>query len=412
MLTKGWDTISIVKQERINSDFNSIWDSVNSHFCYTSSEMATAYISGQFGSWSVIDGGGGRILRLKLPIQSGEVILGQTKANLEGTSAIIEVTLSLLPLYNSITVLKSEYLNIAKNRSDMTPDKNGWVLPITLLDPNGQVGMLSTIVLDLICKYLLSNPKQFELIFAEINFAKSGSPGWAIPKKCAYSYLDSGYLSILSVCSDKDISQLPLDIDITGVSLGISSFYVMSSELMLQNLILPGLIDLYQNCSKDCFYYKDRELLNKKELRMHEIKSGAIYYTPVVYKENNIARVDGDRIKVYYIGECDMYAGITMNWNGSVKMNALLDTKGRILFYQDGSSFTHDEDIPWYLSWLLPIVGLIVQIVVAAISDDLISSIERRSNSVKANNIDTVTWCQNQAVVKSVYISESLILEY
>jgi hypothetical protein len=107
-----------------------------------------------------------------------------------------------------------------------------------------------------------------------------------------------------------------------------------------------------------------------------------------------------------------MYAGITMHWNGNVKMNAMQDTNGSILFYLDGSSFSHDEDIPWYLAWLSPIVGLIVQIVVAVISDDLSNSIKSRSSSIKANNINTVTWCKNQAVVKAVSISESLILEY
>jgi len=308
--------------------------------------------------------------------------------------------------------LKSAYKYLAQNPSEITPDKDGWVLPIKLLDPSGQVGVLSNLVLDSICEYLISNPKQFELIFAEINFAKSGSPDWAIPKKSAYSYLDSGYLTLLSVCSDKDISQLPLDVDITGISLGVSSFYVMSSELMLNNLILPGLIDLYQNCTPDCFFFRERELLNKAKLRMHEIKSGAIYYTPIVYKEQNISRVEGDRIKVYYNGDCDMYAGITMYWNGNVRMKTSLDTNGSILFYRDGSSFSHDEDIPWYLKWLLPIVGLIVQIVVKVISDDLINAITKRGSSIKADNINTVTWCGDQAVVKAAFISESLILEY
>ncbi|MDD3247229.1 MAG: TULIP family P47-like protein [Methanosarcina sp.] len=411
MLTKGWDTISIVKLERINSDLAGVWAGVDSHFSYTSSKPEV-HINGLFACWSIIEGGGGRILRLKLPIQSGEITLGQTKVNLENTSAIIEITLSLLPSQNNITVLKSEYQNLAKNRSEMIPETNGWVLPITFLDSGGKVGALSNVVLDSICKYLISNPKQFELIFAEISFAKSGSPTWAIPQKCAYSYLDSGYLAILSVCSDKNISQLPLDVDITGISLGASSFYVMSSELMLKNLILPGLADIYQNCSSDCFFFRDREFLNREDLRLHEIKSGAIYYTPIVYKEMNIARAEGDRIMVCYNGKCDMYVGIAMYWNGNVKMNALLDTQGSISFYQNGRDFSHTVDIPWYLKWLSPIVGVIVTIVVSVISDDLIKSIESRSSSISANKINTVTWCKNQAVVKSVYVSESLIFEY
>jgi hypothetical protein len=412
MLTKGWDTISIVKQERINSDLASMWDSLNPNFTYSSNDPGAIKIDGKFGCWSIINGGGGRILRIKVPIKSGNLSLGQTKISLEGTSAIIEITLSLIPTQNNSSVLVTEYKNLARNRSEMTPAKNGWLLPVTFLDPSGQIGIYSNLVLDSICQFLLSNPSQIELIFAKINFAKSGSPNWAIPKRCAYSYLDSGYLTILSVCTDRDISQLPLDVDVAGIPIGLSSFYVMSSELMLENLILPGLIDIYQNCTPQNFFIIERQLLNRNNLRLHEIKSGAIYYTPIVYKEKNISRVEGDRIRVYYIGDCDMYAGITMYWNGNVRMNALLDNNGSILFLKDGSSFSHNEDIPWYLKWLLPIVGLIVEIVVKVISSDLINSIENRSSSIKADNINTVTWCNDQSVVKSVYISESLVLEY
>jgi hypothetical protein len=412
MLTKGWDTVSIVKQEKINFDLASTWDSLDPKFSYTSKYPETITVEGNFGCWGIIDGGGGRILRLKLPIKSGTLSLGQTKINLEGTSAIIEITLSLIPKQDDTSFLKTEYKFLAKTRSEMTPDKNGWLLPLTFLDPSGQVGVYSNLVLDSICQFLLSNPTQIELIFAQINFTKNGSPNWAIPKKCAYSYLDSGYLTILSVCTDRDITQLPLDIDVAGIPMKSSSFYVMSSELVFENLILPGLVDIYQNGSSSKFYFKDRELLNKENLRMYEIKSGAIYYTPIVYKEKNISRIEGDRIKVDYIGDCDMYAGITMFWNGNVKMNALLDTNGRILFYKVGSSFSHYEEIPWYLIWLSPIVGLIVEIIVSIISSDLINSIESRSSSIKANNINTVTWCNDQSVVKSAFISESLVLEY
>lgn len=349
---------------------------------------------------------------MELPIRSGSLFLQERQISLEGTKAVIEVTLSMLPEQKEVTVLKTEYKNLAKNRQEMTEDKNGWILPITFIDPDGKTGVYANVVLDGICNYLLEHPAQLEFIFAEINFAKSTSPEWARPKKCAYSYLDSGHLAIMAVCDNREISELPRDIDISGISLGTNSLYVMSSELMLKNLILPGLVQLYQNANENSYTYYNREWFNTYELRMQEIKSGAIYYTPVVYEKGNVARVDGDRITITYLGKCDMYAGINMYWNGSVRLKAALENNGIISFYREGVSFSDDEDIPWYLAWLLPIVGLIVQIVVAVISDDLIAAIEKRSASIKAENIDSVTWCHEQAVMKSAYISESLILEY
>lgn len=411
MLTKGWDTISIVKKETINSDFEAIWGSLNAHFYKTLYDDA-GYVEGILDCFQVVCGGGGRIVRMKIPIKSGNLVLNDRRIDLKGMSAIIEITLSMIPVHNNVSVLKAVYKNLAKNRQDMTEDKDGWILPVKLVDPDERTGVYSYVVLDSICHYLLENTAQLELIFAEINFAKSTSPDWALPRKCAYSYLDSGYLAIMAVCDNRDISKLPLDIDVSGISLGTNSFYVMSSELMLKNLILPGLIKLYQNADKDSYTYIDRELFNTYTLRMHEIKSGAIYYTPIVYNKGNIARVDGSCITVSFRGECDMYAGITMYWNGSLKLKAALESDGTISFYREGTSFSHDEDIPWYLAWLLPIVGLIVQIVVAVISDDLIDAIQNRSCSIRAGNIDTVTWCKRESVMKAAYISESLVLEY
>lgn len=412
MLTRGWDTVSIVKQDRINKELQSSWSERNAHFA---DELpgGAGRIEGDFSCWSIVDGGGGRILRMKLPIAKGTLFLGNgLKIYLAGVSAIIEMTLSLVPQQTDLSLLQTEYKNLAKNREEMTKEKTGWILPVTLIDPEGRAGIYRNIVLDAVCRYLLSNPQQLVVVFAEINFAKRGSPDWALPKRCAYSYLDSGYLAVLSVCTDREISDLPLDVDVSGIPMGAGSFYAMSAELMLKHLILPGLLPLYQNASESSYMISGREMYNRQQLRMHEIKSGAIYYTPVVYEHANVSRITGNQIEVTYIGECDMYAGITMYWNGSVKMKAALGSGANIIFCRDGSSFSDDEDIPWYLAWILPIVGMIVQIVVAVISDDLIASIEGRSSEIKADNINTVSWCGEQTTVKAAYLSESLILEY
>ncbi len=412
MLTRGWDTISIVRQDRINRELQNAWNEKDAHFV---DELpgGAGHMEGDFSCWSIVDGGGGRILRMKLPIARGTLAIRDgEEIPLEGISAVIEVTLSLIPQQAELSLLQTEYKNLAKSRQEMTEDKTGWILPVTLIDPEKRTGIYQTVLLDAICRYLLSNPQQFVLVFAQINFAKRESPEWARPKRCAYSYLDSGYLAVLSVCTDREISGLPLDVDVSGIPIGSSSFYAMSSELMLKHLILPGLLPLYQNASEGSYMVSEREMYNRQQLRMQEIKSGAIYYTPVVYEHGNIARITGNKIEVTYRGECDMYAGITMKWNGSVKMKAVLGSGANIIFCRDGSTFSDDEDIPWYLAWLLPIVGLIVQIVVSVISDDLIASIESHSGEIKAGNINTVTWCGGQDVVKAVYLSESLILEY
>lgn len=411
MLTKGWDTISIVNRDKINSDLRAISGSMDTHFHEKLLENF-GYVEGIFDCFRLIDGAGGKYLRMALPIRSGKLQAVRQTISLDGATAVIEIKLALVPTQKNMLVLKAEYKRRAPGQQQMTDEESGWINPITLLDAEKKTVPWGNIALDGICNYLSEHPKQLELIFAEINFAKSTSPKWVLPKKCTYSYLDSGYLALMAVCNEREISMLPLDIDVSGIPLGTNSFFVMSGGFMLKNLILPGLIPLFQNAKENSYTSNGAMLRNNHELRMSSIKSGAIYYTPVIPPGGNTIRIEREQIIVNYTGTCDMRAGITMNWNGSVTLTTTLENNDTLLFSVKDSNFSHDEDIPIYLSWLIPIVGAIVNAIVAVISDDLIDSIQKRSSSIHAGSIDTVTWCKKQSELKSVHINESLLLEY
>ncbi len=410
MLTKGWDTISIVKIDAINEDMKSVWKEDKAHFSIDF-PGETGHMEGSFSCFRIISGGGGKILRMELPIQKGTLALGQEKLCLDGMSAVIEVTLSLIPTNESILQLKTEYNAMAGSREEMTDDKSGWILPITFIDPGGMAGILGQAILDAICHFLIENPSQVEQVFAEINFAKGTGPEWARPQKCKYSYLDTGYLAVLGVCDDREISTLPLDIDVTGISLGVNSFYVMSGKLVLKNLILPSLLEIYESAEAECFLCSDNEIHNIWKLYMHRIKSGAIYYKPEIREGGNTARVESDSISICFYGDCDMYVGINMSWYSKLVLKAQLKG-GYVDFAKIDHDFTHDEDVPWYLAWIIPIVGQIIQLVVAIIADDLSDSIEQRSCCIEAEGVDAVRWCNRQEAVQAAYLSESLIIEY
>ena len=154
------------------------------------------------------------------------------------------------------------------------------------------------------------------------------------------------------------------------------------------------------------------DMTERLETDMEEIKSGAIYYTPVVYSGKNIGAIEGSYIRIDYKGYCDMYAGITMYWNGYVKMEVSLADDGTIYFKKIDDDFDHDEDIPWYLKWLSLVVMAITEIVVAIISDDLIDKIADQGASISADGINTVEWFGETEKVNNAYLNESLILQY
>lgn len=407
--TKGWDTISIIKKEKINKALELNWGKLNPSFNYESEGVS---VCGQFSSWSIVDGGGGQLLRIQMPIQSGKLETPEKQFNLDGCTAYIDVSLSLIPEKTSKAVLRTSYQNLALKREDITLDRGGWLLPNKLC-PSEQVGVYDQVVLQYICKYFIANPNQFEQIFAEVSFAKSGCPDWAKPKKCAYSYLDSGYLSILSVCSDKDVSRLPLDVDVSGCNMAKSASYILSNQFFLQNIFLTGLTDLYQNCGLGDFYYQNNEYKNIWELRMKSVKAGAINYTPIVYKNKNIIKTENGRVNISFDGKCSLKAGIYMYWGGCVEWGVSLEN-GVLRLYLSTSGFHHSADtIPWYLVWLSPIVVIIYNVTVSAISNKLTKNIENRIKNIHIANMDCVQWMALAGTLPdSVSISEALILGY
>jgi hypothetical protein len=326
--------------------------------------------------------------------------------------AYVFVTLSLLPSSQSTHTLKTTFQKLATKYEDIKGDEAGWVLPDCISGLDKSQKWAEYIILNLICNYLIANPNQFELIFAEISFAKSGCPDWIKPRKCAYSYLDTGHLAILAVCSEKDISGLPLDVDVSGVNMGKIASFILSDQLFLKNIILPGLIGLYQNCSDKDFCYEGKEYKNNRDLSMYQIKSGAIYYTPIVYKNKNIVRIKSESVEVTYQGNCYLYVNIYMYWSGDVKLNVVLQ-EGSLYFYPENPEFHHNEDIPWYWKWLSPVVGIIVKIVVSAISSDLARNIGNNIRNTSVGDMDSVSWFGKSGIpLASAKICESLVLEY
>ena len=410
MQTKGWDTISVIKQDSINEEIRRNWANLNPEFNYILPDGAGG-ITGRFNPWQVINGGGGKLLRMELPIAEGVMLVDGKPFEISGISAIIELTLTMMPQPDK-TILKTQYSRIARDVNEIQGDNEGWIHPITLVGDDGRLGVFSELLLDSICEFLIEHPDRLVLTFAEISLNKAGCPEWLLPKTVAYSYLDTGYLSVLAVCDDRGRGNLPLDVDVSGLTDQSDSFFIISPHLLFKNLIVPSLCSIYQNASVNDFSISDDGFHNTRDLDMEKVKSGAIYYTPVVYAGKNEGSIDGSSLTISYDGYCNMYAGIDMYWDGFIKMKVSLGSDGTISFNKYEDNFDHHEHIPWYLEFLCLLVGAITAIVVAIISDDLIDKIAEQSASFKADNINCVEWFGEQRSVKNAYLSEALVLQY
>lgn len=415
MNTKGWDTVGLVKTEHINQDIRNSWHLFNNEF---EKEDVEYQLFGRFKPWQITNGGSNKLIRLKIPFESGKFIVIENGSSIKeydlvNCECIVEMMMDFVQVNNNKKLLKFNIRHFAKSREEVTDNEQGWIVPILFK------GNISTfyqpVILEFVCQYLVEHPEQINYVFASINFAQNGG-SWVTPVKCKYSYLDSkpSYMGILSVCSNKDINNMPVDIDFKPFSDNSNSYFIISSELFLLNVMVSSLIKFFQNsCTSDYRINNLGILENTQNLQMKSVKSGAIWYTPIIEKIE--VAILGDILEIKVDGMCDLKVGIWMYFKGRFRAYPRLINQ-TVEFKIDGTpSFEHDEDIPWYLSWLIPIVGWIAEIVIMCISNDLMDSITKIfGEKIQIDNISPVSWTANPEDIKllNVKFDDSFIIEY
>src|SRR2546423_527012 len=96
----SWDTISIVDMVRVNQSLAANRSQLMTDFNFSGGghEFFPAFhCTGQFGSWTLDKGSAGDLLRLDLPITSGNISSETSSVDLSGMTAVMEISLAFLP---------------------------------------------------------------------------------------------------------------------------------------------------------------------------------------------------------------------------------------------------------------------------------------------------------------------------
>lgn len=421
MNLKGWDIISFTPMKNINQAIKAGWSDIT--FIIKDEEVS---LEGIFGEWSVVEGGGGKFLRMSCPIAAGILSTGETHLRLDGSIAIFHVMLNFFDKITATGVnadvneldLKFDF-RIAKYLTEqegtegyiqeeaVQEEAGGIVEPIDLLH-GSQV--FKYMILNRLADYIVNHPNILRVVLANVALRGKGG-NWLSPVKCRYSFLDgvNPYLAIMAVCTDRDISKLPLDVDITGVDLGSKdSFYAVSKELFIRNVGIPCFTALFRSVPDDYAVCGDI-LSNKWRLYMPSITVGAIDYEP--YVETNAAKmwIAGSTLHVDLdSGGCDLYAGITMTW-ASFNGFSCSYRDGQLLFDKSFANFTHNEDIPWYLRFIP--LSFIIDICVACISDSLASGIKIKID-IHAAALNDIRWYGAGINIRNAFLNDGFVIRF
>lgn len=376
----GWDTAFAIDVSLANRALERAGDGLLVDFEATDPALGLS-TAGAFGRWRIVEGGSGQFVNLRLPIVHGwlETAFSQRRVDLAGTAFVATVALDLLP---SVTRpaeqdLRFEVSTAARVGAAPSP---GAITPIRIDDPAQVLSDAEeALLLVALAGFVAANGDRISFIFATINLVPPSTNSWLTPVRSGFAYADrsggaGGALVILSVTTDREIGQLPRQVDPALLSTAFQAGYAFSGALFLQNVLMPALPATFGNGATSRNFSFDSgagQVVNVGALAMDQVKSGAIWYSPIV-RSLRIG-LNGSALAGRFDGDCDLKAGISMTFWVAPNNQITYDASTRTLtFLADPSAPSgYTADIPWYWWFGGPLVRLIVEIVVRVISSSL-----------------------------------------
>lgn len=418
MKTFGWDTAFILSTDRLNAMLEKNRDKTTLQFDTSLPGLPASKAKGRYAPWQMTDGGSNEIVHIKLVIDEGSLSVGSQTYDLAGLTLVFACHLQWLAYDEKREDLTFDYNKLGEMGN---PPQRGELSVIALRDLNQVLPPdINALLAYALGANLVANVAQVRFVFAAVNLIPPATNSWLAPRKSAYCLArregsGQSFLAILSVTSDRDISQLQRTVDSGALPNGTNASFVISDNLYLMNVIAPSLAKSV-NTGVDAFYYDSgaRVLRNNRRLWTKPVKSGAITYDPWIDRLE-IRSGQGD-LQGRYSGGVDLKAGISMTYEITANNAASYNVSGGTLsFLPDPKPGTsHQADIPWYWFFGGPIVAAIVAIVVAVISKDIANDISKDNRERLALGKfppSSILWGGSDAIaVTTVGVADSLYI--
>lgn len=386
----GWDTVFACSNSKVNDTLKKNMQELIVSFDY---EAEGIKMSGIFDVWQIVQGGSDSLLHFQTPIKSGSITaMGQT-FDLAGVLPVMELQLDFIE--NTTTQgesdLKFDCSVVGTKPGDTTPGA------VTVINPDTSgklTGVGASILHDNLSQCLIANKAKLAYIFGSIG--NPSKENWLTPKRFAYMYTQpvsgkEGSLTVLGVVTDRDISGLQKTVDSSLFSGDYSYYFLMSSELFLEHIVMPGLPKAYgHGTTTSNFKMSGGSIVNVGDIGCDSHKWGLITYYPkltglkVSIASGSLVTNASGRFDI--TGLANAYVTFAIGSTNKCEFHAAQKT---ISFDADPNpSKTYDKHIPWY-DWvgaaiggviILGIVAGVMYAITGAIASSVSSAINASGN--------------------------------
>ncbi|MGN2338276.1 neurotoxin-associated TULIP family protein P47 [Clostridium cagae] len=282
MNTYGWDIVYGCSNRVVNKHLKNYIDENKIEFLYSDINKKQE-IKMIFDNWEIINGGTSNFLRIKIFIKEGYFKFRNTTVDLSGVIPILEIKLDFFNDASNPYIKKLKF-----SFGNKTNDN----IKVIVSDLSGKLYEEDEFYFNkLLISAFINNEKQVSYIFASLNV--TSNIVWMNPKQFKFVYYSptdnsDGYLCILSVVTNRDISKLSTNVDSSILSENSEVGLLISEKLFMENLVLPKLSsNMGSNITSNNFNVINTSdttgiIKNKNTLNWYGIKVGLIWYYPKI----------------------------------------------------------------------------------------------------------------------------------
>lgn len=364
-------------------------------------------LTGKLAPWSIVTGGSNQLLRFNVPFSSGtltitESAFGTFSYDLAGTIVQIEANLGWLGAGSSPNSQgNSGSTGLVFNfQSSNLPGTQGNVSAYQVIDPSGKLQKAEQILRDIMPDLLVQNKSKLQSIFAQINPTPQNMGSWLTPKCWDYYYAESGgkgYLCFLCMISDHPLpSALGFDTSIFSLSPNANTFFSISREMFLRNVILPALQQTFSGSSFSVTNLCGNwQLINQNNVSIDKLTATSL-----------TCRIDSDGLGLrvtasgggplkFLFGLADL-PGSYFSWQvGSLYLLQFDTAKQTVTFLPDPNPCKHVDHYVPAADWVLLFVVDILNI--AGIASAIYDATDGFINQINNLNVDGVNTAIGQA---------------
>lgn len=388
--TGGWDIVYGCSSDVLNSRLAA---SKDKFAIKINGQFTGLQFNGEFTDWRFVNGGASDYVIMEIT-SSGKVGDIYSYNNMISK---VRIALSFLRNDESSGNIVLDYS--ANSIQILEIDGTG------IISNNPDISLLPDFLKDVYTKAIQENSDKLEFTMAEITDINTSGLGL---KQFRYTWYqpihDSmmGFLVILGVMDDRDISKLPLIVDhallYDSNNNAYKAVFLLSTEKFMSEFMVKAMPAIFSGSHISDYNLSGDKIVNNGNIPLTPVKSGAISYDP--YISSFDFHIDDDKTVTVLSGRCPIkgltnaYVDFSLTSKNLVQYNTVNNLL--ILKADPNFSVTANSDIPSWEKWIgilsLGVLNLVIECVTDALESDIKDRLVNYSLNARTLGIDAVHW--------------------